>query len=313
MSAETTERNPTDVAGEEPHFSPGITEAERRLRETHLVIVGLGLMGASLAGALRGQCRTVVGVARRQETVEQALARGLVDDATTDLERAVSQADVVVLATPVRVILRQLPEIGPLLPDGCLLMDLGSTKAQIVAAMAELPPHVQPLGGHPMCGKEKSGIEVAEPAIYRGATFILSPLPRTSPQALALGQALARAAGSDPLVIDGARQDYLVATVSHLPYMLACALVRTADATTSQDPLVWKIVAGGYRDTSRVAGSDVTMMVDILLTNRQQVDKALQTCIAQLQNLAHLVETGNEERLRQELGHIQRTRKEMYP
>ena len=194
---------------------------------------------------------------------------GLVDEATTDLSAALSQADVVILATPVRVILRQLAEIGPLLPEGCLLMDLGSTKAQIVAAMAKLPPHVQPLGGHPMCGKETSGIEVADPAIYQGRTFILSPLPRTSPEALALGEALARAAGANPLVIDGARQDYLVATVSHLPYLLACALVRTADATTSQDPLVWKIVAGGYRDTSRVAGSDVTMMVDILMTNQR--------------------------------------------
>ena len=313
MSAEGTERSPRDVAGEEPHFSPDVAQAEHRLKATEIAIVGLGLMGASLAGALRGRCRRVIGVARRQESVEEALTRSLVDEATTDLEGAVSRADIVVLATPVRVILRQLPEIGPLLPDGCLLMDLGSTKAQIVAAMAELPPHVQPLGGHPMCGKEKSGIEVAEPAIYQGATFILSPLPRTSPEALALGQALVCAAGSNPLIVDGARQDYLVATVSHLPYLLACALVRTADATTSQDPLVWKIVAGGYRDTSRVAGSDVTMMVDILLTNRQQVDKALQTCIAQLQNLAHLVETGDEERLREELGLIRQTRKEMYP
>jgi prephenate dehydrogenase len=313
MSAEGTERSSRDVAGEEPHFSLDVAQAEHRLKATEIVIVGLGLMGASLAGALRGRCRRVIGVARRQESVAEALTRSLVDEATTDLEGAVSRADIVVLATPVRVILRQLPEIGPLLPDGCLLMDLGSTKAQIVAAMAELPPHVQPLGGHPMCGKEKSGIGVADPAIYQGATFILSPLPRTSPEALALGQALVCAAGSNPLIVDGARQDYLVATVSHLPYLLACALVRTADATTSQDPLVWKIVAGGYRDTSRVAGSDVTMMVDILLTNRQQVDRALQTCIAQLQNLARLVETGDEERLREELGLIRQTRKEMYP
>jgi prephenate dehydrogenase len=192
-------------------------------------------------------------------------------------------------------------------------MDLGSTKGQIVSAMAELPPHVQPLGGHPMCGKEKSGIEVADPAIYRGATFILSPLPRTSPQALALGHEIAWAAGSNPLIVGGERQDHLVATVSHLPYLLACALVRTADVHTSPDPLVWKIVAGGYRDTSRVAGSDVTMMVDILLTNRGEVGKSLQACIDQLQNLAGLVEAGDEERLREELSYIRQTRKEMYP
>lgn len=283
------------------------------LAQAQVTVVGLGLMGGSLAGALRGQCRAVVGVARRAETGSAALARGLVDQATTDLPSAVSRADIVVLATPVRTILRQLPEIGPLLPDGCLLMDLGSTKAEIVAAMADLPPHVQPLGGHPMCGKETSGVEVADPLIYRDRTFILSPLPRTSAAALSLGQALVRAVGANPLIIEAGRQDYLVAAVSHLPYLLACALVGTADATVSADPMVWNIVAGGFRDTSRVAGSDVTMMVDILLTNRREVVKAVHAYAVQLAGLARLVEAGDEPGLRTALGTIRQVRKEMYP
>jgi prephenate dehydrogenase len=283
------------------------------LADKQITIVGLGLMGGSLAGALRGKCRAVIGVARRAASVEVALERELIDRGTTDLAEGISQADIVVLATPVRVILRQLPEIGPLLPDGCLLMDMGSTKTDIVAAMADLPPHVQPLGGHPMCGKEKSGIEVAEPTLYQGRTFILSPLPRTSEAALRLGKALAQAAGANPLVIEAARQDFLVATISHLPYLLACALVSTADATTSADPLVWEIVAGGYRDTSRVAGSDVTMMVDILLTNREQVVKATEVCISQLRKLQSLVAERHEDELRATLSVIRETRREMFP
>jgi len=269
-------------------------------------------MGGSLAGALRGQCRAVVGVARRAETIETALARGLVDRGTTDLADGVREADVVIMATPVRVILRLLAEIGPLLPAGCLLMDLGSTKAHIVAAMARLPDHIQPLGGHPMCGKEVSGIEAADPTIYHGCTFILTPLPRTSEAALALGHALAEAAGACPLVLEPERQDYLVATVSHLPYLLACALVGTADATTSADTAMWEIVAGGFRDTSRVAGSDVTMMVDILLTNRGEVLKALETYQAQLGDLARLVEAGDEEELRIVLSAIREERLRMF-
>jgi len=285
----------------------------QELANTQVTIVGLGLMGGSLAGALRGRCRAVIGVARRAETVETALARGLVDQGTTDLADGVRQADVVVLATPVRIILRQLAEIGPLLPEGCLLMDLGSTKAQIVAEMARLPDHVQPLGGHPMCGKETSGIEVADPTLYQGYTFILTPLPRTSEAALALGRALAEAVGAHPLVLEPERQDYLVGTVSHLPYLLACALVGTADATTSADPAAWEIVAGGFRDTSRVAGSDVTMMVDILLTNREEVLKALDVYQAQLHDLVRLVEAGNEQDMRTVLGTIREKRKEMFP
>jgi prephenate dehydrogenase len=285
----------------------------KELVDAQVTIVGLGLMGGSLAGALRSHCREVVGVARRAATVEEALARGLVDRSTTDLADGVHEADVVVLATPVRVIMRQLVELGPLLPEGCLLMDLGSTKAHIVAEMARLPDHVQPLGGHPMCGKETSGIEVAEPAIYQDRTFILSPLERTSEAALALGIQITEAVGSRPLVLDAARQDRLVATISHLPYLLACALVATADAVTSPDPAVWEIVAGGYRDTSRVAGSGVTMMVDILLTNRDEVLNAVSVCQEKLGGLARLVEAGDEEEMKAVLSGIRDERLRMYP
>ena len=285
----------------------------KALAETQVTIVGLGLMGGSLAGALRGKCRAVVGVARRAETIETALARGLIDRGTTDTADGVREADAVVLATPVRVIMRQMHEIAPLLPKSCLLMDLGSTKSQIVAEMARLPNHVQPLGGHPMCGKEVSGIGATDPAIYRGCTFILTPLPRTSEEALALGRELVEAVGASPLVLAAERQDFLVATVSHLPYLLACALVATADALTSPDPAAWEIVAGGFRDTSRLAGSDVTMMVDILLTNREEVLKALEVCQAQLRCLTRLVEAGDEDEVRDVLSAIRAKRQEMFP
>jgi prephenate dehydrogenase len=238
---------------------------------------------------------------------------GLIDWGTTDLAEGVGQADVVVLATPVRIIVRQLVEIGPLLPEGCLLMDLGSTKARIVKEMAHLPPHVQPLGGHPMCGKETSGIQVADGALYQGCTFILCPLPRTLESSLSLGRELAEAAGAHPLVLDGQRQDFLVGTVSHLPYLIACALVATADATTSADAAAWEIVAGGYRDTSRVAGSDVTMMLDILLTNRDEVLKAVGVYQAKLAGLARSLEDGDEGRLRDALSTIRQKRMEMFP
>lgn len=283
------------------------------LTETRITIIGLGLMGGSLAGALRGKCREVVGVARRRETLDAAHARGLVDRGTTDLTDGVREADVIVLATPVRTIIRQLEEIGTLAPPGCLVIDLGSTKREIVTAMEQLPAHVQPLGGHPMCGKELAGIEAADPALYRERTFILTPLARTSQEALALGVALAEAAGAHPLVLDAGRQDYLVATLSHLPYIIACALVATADATTSADPAAWQIVAGGFRDTSRVAGSDVTMMVDILLSNREHVLNALRAYDDQFHSLMRLLETGDEDEMRAVLGRIRGIRKKMFP
>ncbi len=285
----------------------------KELSESRITVVGLGLMGGSLAGALRGQCADVVGVARREEAVGAALKQGLVDRGTTSLAHGVQEADIVVLATPVRVILQQISEVGPLLPTNCVLMDLGSTKADIVKEMAKLPERIQPLGGHPMCGKESSGLASADPAIYRGATFILTPLPRTSEWALRLGQELARAVGSEPLVLDGERQDFLVGTLSHLPYLMACALVATADATTSADPAAWKIVAGGFRDTTRIAASDVTMMGDILLTNREEVLRALDTLQDEIGRLSQLIEGGSGEAMRRQLSEIREKRLEMYP
>ncbi len=284
----------------------------RPLDSAQVTIVGLGLMGGSLAGALRGRCRTIVGVARRAETVEIALAQHLVDRGTTDLVSGVRQADVAILATPVRVIIRLLAEIGPLLPEGCLLMDLGSTKVQIVAEMAGLPHHIQPLGGHPMCGKETPGIAAADPSLYQGHIFILTPLSRTSEAALALGRALAEAAGARPLVLDPYRHDRLMATISHLPYLLACGLVGTAADAASADPTVWEIAASGFRDTSRLAASDVTMMLDILLTNREAILEALSTCRSQLGHLARLIESGDEGSLRTLLTAIRDRRGKMF-
>ncbi len=122
----------------------------RRLIDCTVAVVGLGLMGGSLAGALRGRCAEVLGVDRDPETVAAAMQRGFIDWGTVDTTEAIAEADIVVLATPVRTIVKLLGEIGPWVRDGALLMDLGSTKARILAAMATLPDHVQPLGGHPM-------------------------------------------------------------------------------------------------------------------------------------------------------------------
>ena len=269
-------------------------------------------MGGSLAGALRDRCRAVVGVARRRQTIEAALARGLIDHGATDLSSGVRGADVVVLAAPVLAIVRLLGEIGPLLDVGCLLMDVGSTKAEIVRKMAELPDHVQPLGGHPLCGREVSGVAAADPALYRNRTFVLTSLARTSEDALRLGIALVEAVGAVPLILDAERHDRLLAVVSHIPYLAACALVGAAGTAASADPAVWETAASGFRDTSRLASSDVTMMVDILLTNREPVLEALATYQGELRELARLLRSADQAGLRSALMGYREQRNAIY-
>ncbi|MDI7277881.1 MAG: prephenate dehydrogenase/arogenate dehydrogenase family protein, partial [Anaerolineae bacterium] len=142
------------------------------LHSSRVAIVGLGLMGGSLAAALkkRSACAEVVGIARRPATVDEAMQLGYVDRATTELE-GVAEADVVVLATPVRTILASLPTLAPLLPPGCLLMDLGSTKGRIAQAMNALPEEIHACPAHPMCGKEVAGLQAADADLYEGKTF----------------------------------------------------------------------------------------------------------------------------------------------
>jgi prephenate dehydrogenase len=280
------------------------------IENARVTVIGLGLMGGSLAGALKTNraCREVIGVARRSETAVLAVQRGLVDRASTDLTTAVSEADLVVLATPVRTIVDLLPVVGRLVRPGCLVMDLGSTKRAIIEAMSALPEHVQAVGGHPMCGKETSGLAAADPGLYRGRVFVLTPLDRADETALSLASELVEAIGALPLVLGAERHDRLAAAVSHLPYLLACGLVRTAEEVAESDNVLWQLAASGFRDTSRLAASELTMMLDILLSNSEAVLDVLSIYERQLRGLAQLVRSGDEQRLHSELSGI-RTRR----
>jgi prephenate dehydrogenase len=282
----------------------------KRLSDCSVAVVGLGLMGASLCLDLKtqGLCREVRGVARRTQTVLDAFFAGAVDLATNDLQTGILGADIVILATPVRTIVATLEEIGPRLWPGTLVMDMGSTKAAICAAMDALPQGIQPVGGHPMCGKETAGFEAAECGLYRNAPWVLSPLPRTDPHALDLAAELACAVGARPYILAPERHDRLVASISHLPFLAASALTAAVAETGAEDPLVWELAAGGFRDTSRVAASDTQMFLDILLTNRAAVLAELDAYAAQLGNLRTLLAAADEPALRQTLSATQRHR-----
>ncbi|RME42725.1 MAG: prephenate dehydrogenase, partial [Chloroflexi bacterium] len=247
------------------------------LKEASFTIIGLGLMGGSFGMALkqRGIGRRVWGVNRRSTVIDRAVELGAIDGGTTDAIEGVADADIVVLATPVRAIIELLDRVGPHLKPGCLVLDLGSTKYAIVQAMACLPAGVEPVGGHPMCGKEVAGIWAAEANLYEGAIFPLTPLERTSPAALELAETLVESIGATPVIIDARRHDRLVAAISHLPYLTAVTLVEAAAEVADEDALLWPLAASGFRDTSRLAASDVTMMYDILGTNRQYVGEML--------------------------------------
>jgi prephenate dehydrogenase len=241
-------------------------------RAKRLAVVGLGLMGGSIALALRDFAEQIVGVDQSAETRQYALEQHIVDHATGDLREGVSQADVVILCAPVRTIVELLQKrIGSYLRSNTLLIDIGSTKKDICDAMGQLPIGIHAIGGHPMTGKERSGISASDATLYQDRPFVLCNSRRTTPATRLRALSLVQALNAVPIEMEAIRHDRVVAAISHLPYLLSAALVATVAAEAQNDPAVWQLAAGGFRDTSRLAGSDITMMGDILSTNTQAV------------------------------------------
>ncbi len=253
-----------------------------------IAIWGLGLMGGSLALALRGRCSMLLGVDRDPTTLELARQMNIVDRCSDDPAQLLPLADLVILALPVRSILKALENLPQLHPGSALVLDLGSTKAEIVAAMQKLPPRFEPLGGHPMCGKEQSSLFYAEAGLYQGAAFIFTPVESTTPRARQLAQDLATGIGSVPLWLEAEQHDRWVASTSHLPYLAANALAAVTP------PEAACLVGSGFRSTTRLSPSSLPMMLDIIMTNQENILQNLSAVQQQLSLLSALISAGDE-------------------
>jgi prephenate dehydrogenase len=222
-----------------------------------------------------------------------ALTQQIVHHATADLQEGIQQADLVILATPVRTILHLLAELPRLRPDGCLVLDIGSTKQVICEAMEALPEAFAAIGGHPMCGRETAGLAAATPDLYHEQTFIFCRNKRTTAVMESTALQLIEAIGGRPLFLSPYDHDQAVAAVSHLPYLVAAVLMRQVDQT------FWPATASGFRDTTRLAGTDPQMILDVLLTNRQVILTALKRYQADMEGFRILLETADDSALRE--------------
>ena len=241
------------------------------LSNLKVTIVGLGLMGGSLVRGLRPFVKEMWAVDPNQASLDAAVEAGVIDGGTADLAAGLSGADVVILAAPVRTILDILGQLPALCPEGCQVLDLGSTKGEVCEAMDGLPDRFQAIGGHPMCGKERSGFEEAEADLYRGRTFVLCRTRRTMAEVEQTALAIVEAVGGKPLFLLPELHDELVALTSHVPYLVSSVLMGLAAETAERQENLWQVSASGFRDTSRLSGSSPTVMSDILLTNRTAV------------------------------------------
>lgn len=272
------------------------------MKKPTVAIVGLGQIGGSLAAALtRRRLARVIGVSRRTSTVRRARRMGIVGTAGTDLA-AVADADVVVLATPVRTLLRQFREILPRVRPDAVITDVGSTKARILAQALLLRPRCTVIGGHPMAGNERAGLDGCDPDLFERRPWVLIPTPGATPRASRRLVRLIRGVGARPVWMNRADEhDLAVARISHVPYLLATALVEQPEAAL-------RIAGPSFRDATRVALSDTRMVLDFLLTNPGPIRRAADETARRLRSLAREVAAGDERSVRRRLGRAARIR-----
>ncbi len=239
-----------------------------------VAVIGLGLIGGSLASAIRrnGLADVVVGADKRADELALGQELGVIDEVAESMEAAVKGSDLVVLAVPVRATRAVLAEVKPWLEAGAVLTDVGSTKSSFVAdveaVFGALPPTIIP--GHPIAGSEKSGIRAANPELFARHKVILTPADDAEPSALARLQRLWEGCGATVLTMSVAYHDEVLAATSHLPHLIAFSLVDTL-AGEDENMDIFRYAAGGFRDFTRIAASDPVMWHDIFLSNRDAV------------------------------------------
>lgn len=259
-----------------------------------IVIFGVGLIGGSVALALKkaGSTALIIGVGRSKESLQTALDLGVIDAASTDIAQAVSDADLILIATPVAQTPDILSAIKPHLSVDTVITDAGSTKSDVLAYASDVLAEraKQFVGGHPIAGAEKSGVTAAHADLFRSKNVILTPTTKNSVEAISRVKALWELCGANITDMTAATHDSVFAAVSHLPHLLAFALVDDIASRPNAEQL-FSFAASGFRDFTRIAGSHPEMWRDISLANRTALLSELTAYQTELAQLKQLLET----------------------
>ncbi len=264
-----------------------------------LAIIGVGLIGGSLALALKekGAVGQVIGAGRSEANLKLAESLGIVDSWTTLLTDAVKDADVVLIAVPMGAYVHVMQTIAPALKQGAIVTDAGSTKQHAIAAASCLPAHVPFIAAHPLAGTEKSGADAAFSTLYQDHLCIVTPDDTTDNQALAVVEKMWQDAGANVLSMPAAEHDKLLGAVSHLPHLAAFALVNAVNKQKTDDFDPLSFAAGGFKDFTRIASSSPEMWRDIALANRDALEQQIDILMDELQNIRVALQASDKESL----------------
>lgn len=276
-----------------------------------IAIIGVGLIGGSLARALRraGQRAEIVGFGRNHLNLQRALDLGVIDRYETSLDAAVCDADLIVVAVPVGVIGTVLRDLRPHIAPGSVVTDVGSTKVSVVQAAREAlgESFSSFVPGHPIAGNERQGVEASSASLFDGRAVLLTPTAETRPVAVAGVRRLWEATGARVSEMDPDHHDQVLAATSHLPHVLAYALVDTL-ARMDESEEIFDYAAGGFRDFTRIASSDPGLWRDICIANRDHIASALERYQAELADVADALKRGDDDALFERFARAKRIR-----
>ncbi|HIE40247.1 MAG TPA: prephenate dehydrogenase/arogenate dehydrogenase family protein [Thiomicrorhabdus sp.] len=267
-----------------------------------VTVMGVGLIGGSFAKGLKeaGLINTVFGFGKRELNLQKAVELGVIDAYSTDLQTAVQDSDLIMLSVPLSVMKGLMQEMKPYLKEGVIITDAGSAKSSVIQAaqsvFGSLPERFVP--GHPIAGKEKSGVEAADSKLFVAHRVILTPTEQTDARALALVTQLWQDLGANVESMSAQHHDEIFAATSHLPHLLAFSLVDMLNKHPELDR-IFSYTAGGFRDFTRIASSDATMWRDISVENSTAIVKWLKEYQASLSQLTEMVEKQDSEGLQQ--------------
>jgi len=276
-----------------------------------MAIVGVGLIGGSLARILRqqGEVGEIVGIGRTEPNLRRAVELGVIDRYSQDPCQGVQGADLVFLATPVCSIASVLEKIAPFLAPGCVVTDGGSVKESVIAACEPLmPAGTCFVGGHPIAGTEKSGVDASFATLFQGKRCIVTPTGITDQAALRKVLRMWESAGAEVIQMDAHKHDRVVAAISHLPHMVAYSLVNAVDGYNRFEESILKYSAGGFRDFTRIASSDPAMWRDIALMNGPAIMEMMDFFSDYFAQLRTLVENVDGEGLQKFFAESKRSR-----
>ena len=236
----------------------------------NIAIIGLGLIGSSIAMAIKNRCNFIVGVDTNSETLKKAKGLNIFDNLFSTLEEISPKTDIIILAVPVDKIIEILANPRSITSKSAIIMDVGSSKVEILRVMKSLPESFQAIGGHPICGKENLSIENAEANLFQDSPFVLTTLERTTELTIKIVTELIELLGATPLYMTAEEHDMSLAATSHVPFLVASALALSVPIENKN------LIGTGYGSTARLAATPSSMMLNVLLSNKKNVTNSVE-------------------------------------